>query len=69
MLLADTWPLLEQHLFSRPSSDRLFNPYRDAHPDHDVPGAAAIRRRNLKAYLACYEALAPLEPGGVRTTA
>mgnify|MGYP002851478923 CR=1 FL=1 len=42
---------LEADLFGAPSTDRLFNPYRDAHPEHDVPEAAALRRANLRAAL------------------
>ena len=43
------WTLFETDLFTAPSSDRLFNPYRDRHPDHDVPDAPARRRANLRA--------------------
>lgn len=45
------WALFKADLFDAPSSDRLFNPYRDAHPEHDVPEAAARRRANLRAAL------------------
>jgi hypothetical protein len=33
-------------------SDGLFNQYRESHPKHDVRDAAAIRLRNLRAFLA-----------------
>ncbi|MEM1117805.1 MAG: uracil-DNA glycosylase [Bacteroidota bacterium] len=45
------WRLFEADLFDAPSTDRLFNPYRDAHPAHDGPEAAALRRANLRAAL------------------
>jgi uracil-DNA glycosylase len=32
----------------------LFNQYRDDDPELDVPGASALRRRNLAAYLDCF---------------
>jgi hypothetical protein len=41
----------EQYLYDYPSSDFAFNPYRDENPELDVVGAAAIRRRNLEAYV------------------
>jgi uracil-DNA glycosylase len=41
-------------VFPVASSDRLFNPWRDEEPAFDVPGAARIRRRNLRAYLASF---------------
>lgn len=46
------WELIEQALFPLPSSDRLFNPYRDEDPAFDIPDAAAVRRANLLASLA-----------------
>ena len=45
------WHRFEADLFDVPSTDRLFNPYRDAHPKHDGPEAAARRRDNLRAAL------------------
>ena len=45
------WDLLAAQLFSVPSTDSLFNPYRDADPAYDLPHAAATRRANLRAYL------------------
>jgi hypothetical protein len=44
--------LIEQAVFTFPSSERLFNPYRDEDPALDIPGAAAVRRANLLASLA-----------------
>ncbi|WP_054685638.1 uracil-DNA glycosylase [Rhodothermus marinus] len=49
------WAAFERRLFPVPSSDRLFNLYRDRHPELDRPEAPAIRRRNLWRYLAVYE--------------
>ena len=49
------WAAFERRLFPVPSSDRLFNLYRDRHPELDRPEAPAIRRRNLWRYLAAYE--------------
>ena len=45
------WRALEEKVFAVPSSDRLFNLYRDSHAGVDVVGAAEIRRENLAAYL------------------
>ena len=45
------WHLIEAEVFPAPSSDRLFNPYRDTHPAHDEPDAQTIRQANLRAAL------------------
>lgn len=45
------WRLFERDLFGVPSGDRLFNPYRDHHPEHDAPDAPEVRRQNLRAAL------------------
>lgn len=59
------WALFEADLFEAPSGEHLFNPYRDAHPEHDGPDAPAVRRRNLRAALdAAARAAAELAPGG-----
>ena len=55
------WRLFERDLFGAPSTDRLFNPYRDVHPEHDGPDAPALRRQNLRAAL---DAVAGAAPGG-----
>lgn len=47
--------MLEELVFEHPSSDRLFNQYRDRNPDLDKEDAPDIRRRNLRSYLAGYE--------------
>ncbi len=54
------WSVFEARLFPVPSTDRLFNPYRDRHPELDRPEAPAIRQRNLWRYLAAYEAPPPV---------
>ena len=45
------WELFSEELFPLPSSPELFNQYRDEDPAFDLPGAAGIRRGNLKNYL------------------
>lgn len=46
------WGLLEAILIAHPSSPTVFNQYRDAEGDLDVPDAASVRRANLRNYLA-----------------
>lgn len=60
MLLADVWRLFENHVFAVPSGEALFNPYRDRHDTLDRPDAPAVRRDNLRRYLARYEARPPV---------
>jgi uracil-DNA glycosylase len=60
MLLDDVWTLFEDALFDVPSTDTLFNPYHDAHDALGRPGAAQIRRDNLRRYLEAYPARPPL---------
>ncbi len=57
MLLAEIWDVLERRVFPIPSTDRLFNPYRDGAPDLDREDAPAIRRENVRAYLAAYDTM------------
>lgn len=45
------WSILEGRLFEVPSREGAFNFYRDEHPGLDLPGAARIRRENLRSYL------------------
>lgn len=59
-MLRDVWNLIEARIFSEPSTDDLFNPYRDAHDDLDRPDAARIRRDNFKRYLHSYTVRPPL---------
>ncbi len=54
MLLEDLWDLFERKLFSVPSNDGLFNPYNSEAAGLDRPGAAGIRRRNLRSYLSSF---------------
>ena len=60
MLLRDVWALLQERVFPEPSTDELFNPYRDRHEEYDRPEAPSIRRENLRRYLSCYETPPPL---------
>ncbi len=60
MLLADAWQLLQEKVFPTPSTDILFNPYRDRHAEFDQPDAVSIRRDNVRGYLACYERRPPV---------
>ncbi|MFQ5571365.1 MAG: hypothetical protein ACE5G0_16940, partial [Rhodothermales bacterium] len=60
MLLDDAWCLFQEKIFPTPSTDMLFNPYRDRHEAFDLPDAVAIRRDNVRRYLARYEARPPL---------
>lgn len=55
MHLDPVWDLFETALFSSPSSDSLFNLYRDVDDTLDRPDAVSIRRANLRNYLARYE--------------
>lgn len=48
------WRTLGRDLFPVPSTDRLFNQYRDDVPGIDRRGGAAARRRNLRSYLASF---------------
>jgi hypothetical protein len=59
-MLTDVWTLFDTHIFSTPSSDEAFNPYRNRRDDLDVPDAHTIRRENLRAYLNAYDAAPPL---------
>lgn len=60
MVLDDVWDLFSEEVFPVASTDTLFNPYRDRRDHLDVPDAPAIRRENLRRYLACYEEAPPL---------
>jgi hypothetical protein len=59
-MLTDVWTLFDTHIFSTPSSDEAFNPYRNRRDHLDVPDAHTIRRENLRAYLNAYDAAPPL---------
>lgn len=60
MLLDDAWVLLQEEVFSLPSTENLFNPYRDRHDAFDRPDAIDIRRDNMRQYLTCYEQRPPV---------
>jgi uracil-DNA glycosylase len=59
MLLRDIWDIYEGGVFKAPSTEVLFNQYRDRVEGLDLPGAAGIRRRNLRNYLEGF----PVRPG------
>lgn len=50
------WRTFNRDLFPAPSTASLFNQYADADPTLDRRGAVAIRRSNLRAYLASFAA-------------
>lgn len=60
MLLDEVWSLCESTVFTTPSSAILFNPYRDRTDALDRPDADAVRRDNLRRYLACYTTRPPV---------
>lgn len=54
MLLKDIWETFRKDVFTVPSTEVLFNQYRDRVEGLDLPGAQDIRRRNLRSYLASF---------------
>lgn len=54
MLLRDIWEVFRKDVFTVPSTEVLFNQYRDRVEGLDLPGAEEIRRRNLRGYLASF---------------
>ncbi len=54
-MLPTVWDLFETYVFPEPSSDELFNPYRDRRANLDGPEAPAHRRDNLRHYLKCFD--------------
>ncbi len=60
MMLAPIWSLFQDNIFETPSTDELFNPYRDRRDDLDHPDGPALRRKNLRNYLACFPERPPL---------
>lgn len=55
MVLDVAWEILEEMVFPRASTNRLFNLYRDRDPNLDLPHAPARRRANLRSYLKAYD--------------
>lgn len=51
MVLESVFRVCQDEVFDIPSSEILFNPYRDEDRDLDRRGAAAMRRANLRRYL------------------
>jgi hypothetical protein len=45
------WSVLQEQVFTSPSTDDLFNPYNGLNTELDVDGADRIRRNNLRGYL------------------
>jgi hypothetical protein len=60
MTLAPIWSLFQSRIFDTPSTDELFNPYRDRRDDLDLADGPALRRQNLRNYLACFPERPPL---------
>ncbi|HET6567833.1 MAG TPA: uracil-DNA glycosylase [Rhodothermales bacterium] len=56
-MLDPVWDLFTRSVFPLPSTPGLFNLYDDRNEALDRPDAAAIRRENLRRYLACYVTL------------
>jgi len=54
MVLQELWNLITEQVFPVESTCDLFNQYRDEEGLVDAEGAAAIRRRNLRSYVASY---------------
>ncbi|MSQ28068.1 MAG: hypothetical protein EXR51_08025 [Dehalococcoidia bacterium] len=55
MLLDPLWDLFTSQLFPFSTTGLLFNQYRDEDSEFDLPGAAPMRRDNLRSYLASFE--------------
>lgn len=53
--LNNLWTIFEKDLFPLPSTDGLFNQYRDIVPGLEVRDGAAIRRQNFRNYLESFE--------------
>ncbi|MDP3181729.1 MAG: hypothetical protein Q8M54_02795 [Desulfobaccales bacterium] len=51
MILQDIWDFCEREIFSVPSTDILFNQYKDYDERVDLPNAIEIRKNNLFNYL------------------
>ncbi len=60
MLLNKVWETLKADVFPAESTDRLFNQYRDRHPELDRANAPGIRRQNLRTYLSAFTELPPV---------
>jgi hypothetical protein len=60
MVLADLWNFFQEKVFPLPSTDRLFNPFRDVDPRVDLPEGRDIRRANLFGYLSSFKRKPPL---------
>jgi hypothetical protein len=54
------WQTIAPLIEAPAPTDLLFNPYRDADPALDVPGAPDLRRANLRAYLDAFDRAPPV---------
>jgi hypothetical protein len=59
-MLTDVWDLFDTHVFSAPTTDEAFNPYRGRNKELDVSEAPRLRRENLRAFLSAYDEAPPL---------
>jgi hypothetical protein len=60
-MFTDTlWTLLEEKLFSLPSTNILFNAYHESNPDADLPDGHLIRQENFRNYLNSFDREPPL---------
>ncbi len=55
MILQDIWDFCEKEIFKVPSTDILFNQYKDFDEMVDLPNAAEIRRNNLYSYFQSFQ--------------
>lgn len=55
MILDNLWRLFNKKIFTIPSTDGLFNQYKDIDKKMDLPSASEIRRHNLHAYIKSFE--------------
>jgi hypothetical protein len=60
MTLQPVWTLFAEQIFDAPSTDTMFNPYRDRRDDLDHPDAPTLRRENLRSYLGAFDHAPPL---------
>ncbi|UCG91383.1 MAG: uracil-DNA glycosylase [candidate division WOR-3 bacterium] len=60
MSLQDLWDFFKRKIFTIPSSDRLFNQYKDRDKRVDLPDAAQIRRENLHNYFESFTQRPPV---------
>jgi len=54
-VLKDLWYIFENEVFPIPSTDVLYNQYKDNDPRFDLPRGNEIRKENLQNYLRCFK--------------